>query len=100
MQQLKIVTHQVDTMTANKFKSHRKLKAWLRLHPNYISIGSAKRAEFIHIYQEDYDTWALQVDEQRRRERLSSADIDLSEEGSTEGGVDLPSGAEGEESSS
>ena len=49
----KVTIQQVDMLTANKFTNTRKLKTWLRNHPNFEKDGD----KWKHIYDDESAAW-------------------------------------------
>lgn len=58
----KLITHSVDTQAAMKIKNTRKLKQWLKLHPNYTKYGD----KWIHIYESTFVAWYEQQANQQK----------------------------------
>ncbi len=89
----RVMTHSVDMQTANKFTVTKKLKTWLRNHPNFKRNNDT--GQYTHIYEDEFTQYKEQVDEQRRRESLSVEGAEDYIKGEPASAEIIPSGTEG-----
>jgi len=88
----KVVTHSVDIQTAARFTSKDKLRKWLKLHPNFER--NMETGIYSHIYEVEAMAYQEKLNEQHNREDVQQQGSEISEEGGTSSGGDLPSGTE------
>lgn len=89
----KVLTYIVDFRSASMIKNKKKLKKWLRLHPNFEIQTDDK---YHHCYEREYNT---HIEEQQVQQRSGNV-VQLQPaqdtgEGGTSDRGEVPSGAEG-----